>query len=254
VIGVQDLGFRFGRGMPWVFQHLTFSLPEGQTLALLGPNGRGKTTLLKCLAGLLRPTEGVTRIDGSASYVPQHFSTPFAYTVRDIVLMGRARHMGVFAAPTPADRRLADEALDSLGLIPFAERPITMLSGGEQQMVLIARALASGAQSMLLDEPTASLDFRNQAIVLATLRRLTAARGMTVVLTSHHPAHAEQLADRVLLLHGRSVFAEGPTGDVLTEANLSNLYGVPIRKAAVIVGGVEVRTLFPDLNWSTTAT
>jgi iron complex transport system ATP-binding protein len=115
-------------------------------------------------------------------------------------------------------------------------------------MVLIARALASGARVMLLDEPTASLDFRNQATVLATLKRLCAERKMTIVLSSHDPRHAGLVADRALLLRGVSTFDEGPCSDVLTEPKLSKLYGLPIRSAGVVVDGIEARTLFADLR------
>jgi iron complex transport system ATP-binding protein len=237
VIQVEQLGFRFGAKRRWIFQELSFALGRGQALAVLGPNGQGKTTLLKCLAGLLRPSRGALHVAAEDSYLPQAFGTPLAYSVLDVVLMGRARHVGVFGSPTASDRRLADEALAELGLGAFAQRPVTTLSGGERQMVLIARALASGAQIMLLDEPTASLDFRNQALVLATLRRLAAERDLTVVFTSHDPAHAVQVADRALLMLGPGEFDEGPAAAVLTEARLSGLYGVPIRGATALVDG-----------------
>lgn len=200
MLRVEGLGFHFGPATSWLFRDLSFALGEGQTLALLGPNGRGKTTLLKCLAGLLRPSAGSVQRPGAIGYVSQQFVSPFAYTVRDIVVMGRARHLGIFASPTRWDRRLADEALALLGISAFAERTVTALSGGERQLVLVARALASGAALMLLDEPTASLDFRNQAILLSTLRHLAAERRLGIVMTSHDPAQALEIADRALLL------------------------------------------------------
>ena len=132
---------------------------------------------MKCLAGLLAPSAGEVHRAGAIGYVPQQFVTPFAYSVRDVVVMGRARHLGMFSSPTRRDRALADEALAQLGMSTFADRAITTLSGGERQMVLMARTLASGAQIMLLDEPASALDFRNQAILLSTLRRIASEQG-----------------------------------------------------------------------------
>lgn len=246
MLDVQGLGFRFGPAGPWLFRNLSFSLDPGQTLVLLGPNGRGKTTLLKCLADLLKPSTGRITRAGVTGYVPQQFATPFAYSVRDVVVMGRARHLGVFSAPSRRDREIADEALALLGLTRFAHRAITSLSGGERQMVLMARTLASGAQIMLLDEPTSALDFRNQAILLTTLRRIAIEQGLSVVMTSHDPAQALEIADRALLLHGDDRHEEGPAEAILTEAKLSDLYGITMRHAAL--QGVGGTTIVPDFK------
>ncbi|MCZ6605215.1 MAG: ABC transporter ATP-binding protein, partial [Alphaproteobacteria bacterium] len=116
MIAARELGFRFAPGMLWLFRNLSFSLTTGQTLALLGRNGRGKTTLLKCLANLLNPTAGVIKRGGMIGYVPQQFSTPFSYSVYDVVLMGRARHVGLFSNPSPQDHARTREALDLVGL------------------------------------------------------------------------------------------------------------------------------------------
>ena len=119
MLRADGLGFRFDSSRPWLFRDVTFSLAPGRTLALLGPNGRGKTTLLKCLAGLLRPAAGEVHCGGAIGFVPQQFVTPFAYSVRDVVVMGRARHLGMFSSPTRHDRTLADEALaDVVRVLP----------------------------------------------------------------------------------------------------------------------------------------
>ena len=246
MLRAEGLGFRYDPSQPWLFRDLSFALPPGRTLALLGPNGRGKTTLLKCLADLLRPSTGLVHRAGAIGYVPQQFVTPFAYSVRDVVVMGRARHLGMFSGPTGRDRRLADEALATLGMSAFADRLITTLSGGERQMVLMARALASGAQIMLLDEPTAALDFRNQAILLSTLRWIASERGMSIVMTSHDPAQALEVADQALLLYGSDRYEEGPAAAVLTEEKLSSLYGVTMRSAHLADGGGL--TIVPDFR------
>jgi iron complex transport system ATP-binding protein len=244
MLAADGLGFRFGAAGPWLFRGLTFSLEPGRTLALLGPNGRGKTTLLKCLGGLLRPAEGRVRRDGSVGYVPQQFVSAFAYTVGDVVTMGRAGRLGIFQSPSREDRRIAAEALAMVGMSAFAGRTVTTLSGGERQMVVMARALASGAEVMLLDEPTAALDFRNQARLLAALRRVAAERRLTVVMTSHDPAQALEVADRALLLHGAGDHEEGPAAAMLTGERLSRLYGVAIRAARL--DGDGHATIAPD--------
>jgi iron complex transport system ATP-binding protein len=230
MIVAEALAFRHAPDAPWLFENLSFSLARGATLVLLGRNGRGKTTLLKCLAGLLAPTSGRIRCDGQIGYVPQSFAPTFAYSVFDVVLMGRARHVGLFGNPTAKDRAHAREALDLVGLEGFAERAVTTLSGGERQLVLIARALASEAELLLLDEPAAALDFRNQALVLATLRELSAARGMTIVMTTHEPTHALAIADRALLLYGAGRAEEGPVEAMCTAERLSALYGLAMRR------------------------
>jgi iron complex transport system ATP-binding protein len=230
MIEAQSVGFRYGGHEPWLFKDLSFSLMKGQTLVLLGRNGRGKTTLLKCLAALAVPTSGTIRCSGAVGYVPQHFITPFSYSVSDVVLMGRARHIGLFSSPTANDRTRAAEALDHVGLAAFAERPIGTLSGGERQLVLIARALASEADLLLLDEPAAALDFHNQAVMLAMLRRLSIARGLTIVMTTHEPTHALEIADRAVLLHGAGRCEEGSVEDMCTEARLSDLYAISMKR------------------------
>ena len=230
MIEARSIGFRHAASSQWLFADLSFSLPKGQTLVLLGRNGRGKTTLLKCIAGLLRPTAGEVRCSGITGYVPQSFAPTFSYSVFDVVLMGRARHVGIFSNPTASDRIRAREALEELGMAGFARRSIATLSGGERQLVLIARALASEADMLLLDEPAAALDFHNQAVVLATLRRLTRERGISVVMTTHEPTHALEIADRAVLLYGSGRAEEGAVDDVCTEHRLSDLYGMRMKR------------------------
>jgi len=254
MIRVEELSFRYPRAVAPVFERHGFTVPPGGIFAILGPNGRGKTTLLKCLAGLVKPTGGRIAVEGAMGYVPQHFATPFAYSVRDIVVMGRARHVGLFGAPTRTDRDIAQRALAELGIERFAERPITGLSGGERQMVMIARALASEPEVMVLDEPTSSLDFRNQAIVLATLRRLRDRRGLTIVMTTHDPQHALEVADQALLMRGGADYDVGQAAAMLTEERLSALYGLPIQAATVTRSGRRTQTMVPLLGGDVMAT
>jgi iron complex transport system ATP-binding protein len=229
-IEARGVGFRYDDANPWLFEKLDFTLRKGQTLVLLGRNGRGKTTLLKCLAGLMQPSTGHVSCAGMLGYVPQQFAAPFSYSVFDVVLMGRARHVGLFSSPTALDREHAREALALLGLSSFAHRAIGTLSGGERQLVLIARALASNADILLLDEPAAALDFHNQAIMLAMLGRLAAERGLTIVMTTHEPTHALEIGDRAVLLYGAGRCEEGAVADMCAPERLSALYSIGMQR------------------------
>jgi iron complex transport system ATP-binding protein len=242
VIEVQDGGVAFGGR--FVFRHLGFRLETGQTLALLGRNGRGKTTLLRALLGLQRWTEGRARLEGSTGYVPQRASTPFDFTVLEVVLTGRARHLGMLQSPGGGDYTRAREALDTLGMLDFEHRRIEELSGGERQLVFIARALASECDVLVLDEPTSALDFNNQDLILSTLRRINQERALTVVFASHYPQHAIHLADRVLLMEGVEDHLFGTASEVMTEAELSRLYHIPIRRVVLGPGVTFVVPVF----------
>lgn len=248
MIEARSVGFRYGAKSAWLFSDLSFSVTKGQTLVLLGRNGRGKTTLLKCLASLAAPTVGEIRCSGAIGYVPQQFSAAFSYTVHDIVLMGRARHVGLFSNPTAEDRDRAREALALVGLTTFSDRPIGTLSGGERQLALIARALASEADILLLDEPASALDFHNQAILLAMLRRLSAERGLTIVMTTHEPTHALAIADRAILLHGSGRAEEGPVAEMCDESRLSRLYGISMRRLDYPAGKAASASIVADFG------
>lgn len=198
MIEVEDCGVSLGGR--FVFRDLGFRLAPGQTLALLGRNGRGKTTQLRALLGRQRWTEGRASLDRSTGYVPQRTTTPFDFTVLEVVLTGRARHLKMLESPGVRDHDAAREALAMLGMLDFEDRRIEELSGGERQLVFTARALASACDVLILDEPTSALDFHNQDLILSTLRRISRERGLTVVFTSYYPQHALQIADQALLM------------------------------------------------------
>jgi iron complex transport system ATP-binding protein len=224
-----------------VGQGLDVALAEGEVLALLGPNGGGKTTLLKTLLGLLPPRAGEVRFGGHSlasrsigerarllAYVPQSHVATFAFPVETVVLMGRTAHSGLFSRPTAKDRDVAAGALERFGIAHLAGRPYTMISGGERQLVLLARALAQEPRFIVLDEPTASLDFGNQGKVMRQIRAL-AASGHGVLFTTHDPNQALRLADRAFLLRAGTRVTDGPVSTVLTQENLEALYGAPVQ-------------------------
>ncbi len=221
----------------WVFRHYSASIRRGSVFALLGPNGRGKTTLLRILLDVLKPAEGSVSVTGRVGFVPQLFQVTFDYSVLDMVLMGRARQVGLFSQPTARDREIAREMLGRLGLADLADKSFHELSGGQRQLTIFARALVAEANVLLLDEPTSALDLKNQVLVLDWIGRLSREDGLTVIFTTHHPQHALAVADDAFLMTGETEFACGPARDVLSEENLSALYGVELKRIQVTHGG-----------------
>jgi iron complex transport system ATP-binding protein len=235
VLEARDITFAYERGTP-VLRQISVQVAAGEVLFLLGRNGCGKTTLMRCLGGLLSPDSGTVLLDGRnvrtipaperarrVGLIPQIHSPAFAYTVHDIVLMGRAPHLGLFGKPGKTDHAAADEALERVGMADFRQRPYTQLSGGQRQMVMIARGLTQQCAILLMDEPDAHLDPRNQHHVMDIVRRL-AEEKLTFVISSHTPNHALAYADRVLLLREGITLALGPSSETLTEALLSEAY------------------------------
>lgn len=233
-----------GYGSVPIFQDISFSVARGQTLCLLGPNGVGKTTLFKTILGLLSPLAGEILLSGEnlaawsvqerarrIAYVPQAHTPPFPFTVHDVVLMGRAAHIGNLGAPGKKDRRIADDAIEMLGIAHLAQKIYTKINGGERQLVLLTRAIAQRPELLCMDEPTASLDFGNQVLVMNRIRTLSTT-GITVIMTTHAPSHAFYCADQTAVMGRDGVFFVGLTNDVITEQRLEKLYGV----TAKIVG------------------
>ncbi|WP_308665507.1 ABC transporter ATP-binding protein [uncultured Aggregatibacter sp.] len=223
---VENLGFYY-QAENFLFQQLNFDLNKGDILAILGQNGCGKSTLLDLLLGIHRPIQGKIEVYQSIGFVPQFFSSPFAYSVLDIVLMGRSTHINTFAKPKPHDYQIAMQALDYLNLTHLANREFASLSGGQRQLILIARAIASECQFMLLDEPTSALDLANQNVVLSLLRDLATTRGMTIVFTTHQPNHAVAVANKTLLMNQQRILF-GETTEILNGENLTQLFHLPM--------------------------
>lgn len=242
MLEARDLAI--GYGATEVGAGLSLSVNAGDILCLLGPNGCGKTTLFRTLLGLLPALSGEVLLGGTPiaaqrraeiarqiAYVPQAHAPPFPFEALEVVLMGRTARLGAFGQPGQRDRDAAMRALQQLGIGDLAHRDYSRLSGGQRQLVLIARALAQDATLIVMDEPTASLDFGNQAQVLAQVAALVsgaAAEGRGVILSTHDPDQAFALDARVLLMKDGRPHADGTADDVLTAANLSHVYGLPV--------------------------
>jgi len=251
VLELQGVGFSYPR-RGWVFRGVDLQVRPGAVTAVLGPNGRGKTTLVRCAAGLLSPDEGTIRRDGDVGFVPQARTGAFAYPVIDMVVMGRARQVSLFGTPGRDDLRAARRALERVGIDALRHRPFPTLSGGEQQLVLIARAVAAECPCLVLDEPCTGLDLHNQSRILTLVREL-ADQGLAVLMTTHHPDHALHLADSVVLMTGASDVRSGQAVDLLTDEALSALYGIAIRIISYPRAGGYGRVIVTEHGLPTTA-
>ena len=250
---LEGVALDFGYPDHPVGRGVSLSLTAGEIVCLLGPNGGGKSTLFRTLLGLLPAQGGEVKLDGDpltalsrtaiakrVSYVPQAHAGYFPFTMRDVVLMGRTAHLSPFAAPGRRDVEIADACLAKLGLAALADQVYTRVSGGERQLALIARALAQQAPLVVMDEPTASLDFGNQARVLDEVRAL-AASGIGVIMATHDPDQAFLCADRVALLHDGKLIADAPPVEAITPATMREVYGIDADVIDVALANGEIR-------------
>ncbi|MEG9884702.1 MAG: ABC transporter ATP-binding protein [Hyphomicrobiales bacterium] len=245
MIRVEGLGFKYRHDNSWIFRNCSLEAQTGEVVAILGPNGCGKTTLLKTALGLYRPREGSVRSEGTFGYVPQNTEASLPFCVRDQVVMGRARHIKMFASPTRNDYHKSDTWLERLGLKQLADRPVTELSGGQRQLVLIARALVSDCRVMVLDEPASALDFRNRQTILKTLAHLARSHGITILFSTHMPQQAQFIADKVLVLRNADRHVFGPASRILSDKNLTTLYDIDMRSIKFEHDGSKNRVIFP---------
>lgn len=236
-------GYRKGEAL---LKNVSLEASSGELVAVLGPNGAGKTTMLRCMMGFLKWKSGRSALDGvdirqipsrklwqTIAYVPQAKNASSAFTAGEMVLLGRSGRIGAFSQPGREDVEKADAVMERLGILHLKEKKCSEMSGGELQMVLIARALASEPEIMILDEPESNLDFKNQLIVLQTLSAL-AAEGMICLFNTHYPAHALQRAGKSFLLCKDGTGFFGPTREIVTEENIRRAFGVN-----AVIGDVE---------------
>lgn len=242
IIETRKASFSYGKQK--VLEDIDLKVNEGEIFCLFGPNGCGKTTLIQCLLGILKPSGGTILLQGrdirgmkaaeiarELAYIPQVHEKPFPYKVIDVVLMGRVSYTGLFSLPKKEDRRIAEDALDRVGMLSFKDKPYTRLSGGETQLVMVARALAQQTPVLVMDEPTAHLDFRNELGFLETIVHLVKETKITVVMATHFPNHAfyfenSNAASRVALMNDRMFYAQGRPDDVLTERNMYDIFRI----------------------------
>ncbi|HMR47716.1 MAG TPA: ABC transporter ATP-binding protein [Arachnia sp.] len=254
---VIDGVFRYPHAGSPILDNINLSVGEGELLAVLGPNGAGKTTLMRTMIGLLPWSSGRTEVDGvdlramtqrevgrTIAYVPQARSAvTLSLTGLDMVTLGRAPHLGLFAQPGRTERTLAQRTLASIGADHLAEMPCGTMSGGQFQMVLIARALISEPRILVLDEPETGLDFHNQLVVLKLLHRLVREKRLTVVMNTHYPAHALRIADKVILVDSAHRPTSGSVAEVMTEQRLGEVFDVDVRISGIDYADRQIPTV-----------
>ncbi len=250
-ISVSGLSYSYDRGTP-VLNDISFEIENGKLVCLLGPNGVGKSTLFKCMLGLQSGYSGEIAIDGESvknlttkqmsrkvAYIPQSTLHSFNYSVKDVVLMGTTSLTSGFSSPGKKEKEYVDKALSCLNIEHLRNRMFLNISGGERQLVLIARALVQQAQILFMDEPTANLDYGNQIRVMAQIESL-AQQGYTVVLSTHNPDHAFMYADDVLAIMDGEIAAYGATNEVMDKELLQRLYNVDVRIESLDNGNVRI--------------
>ncbi|MGD9968924.1 MAG: ABC transporter ATP-binding protein [Sulfuricurvum sp.] len=235
IITVEGLSFSYPTKK--VLDNISFSLNKGDVVSLLGPNGCGKSTLIRLMLRLIRgsgdiwlkgyPIERYSHRDIAShiAYIPQYHNVPFNYSVHEMVVMGRVSKLGLFASPSRHDRDVAMQSLERVGMDHLSKRPFGQLSGGQKQLVLIARALSQEVDTFIMDEPVSGLDYGNQIRLLDLIREL-GQQGYTFLKTTHYPDHALLVSNRVIVMDGGRILDDGLPHDVITSDMVAHLYGI----------------------------
>jgi iron complex transport system ATP-binding protein len=224
-----------------IFEDINFQVEKGDIFCILGANGTGKTTMLKCLNGLMKLNSGEVLLNGrklyslshseiakNIGYIPQMHNSTFPFTILDVVLMGRSPHIDAFSSPSKRDIEIAENSLKTLNIYHMKDKAYTEISGGEQQLVFIARVLTQEPRVLLLDEPTSHLDFGNQIRTLNIIEKL-ASKGLSVIMSSHFPDHAFISANKVAIMKGTDFIDIGTPEEVITEDNMKKAYGINVK-------------------------
>jgi iron complex transport system ATP-binding protein len=240
ILEINNASFSYN-GNENVFEDININIENSDVLCILGPNGTGKSTLIKCMNGLLKLNSGNIFLNDEdiygmdkadlakvVGYIPQSHHSTFSFSVFDVVLMGRAPHLSLTSVPGEKDFKIADKAIESLGISYLKDKTYTEISGGERQLVLLARVLTQEPQILLLDEPTSHLDFGNQIRTLKVINRLSD-QGLSVVMTSHYPDHAFLSSNKVAIMTNGSIMAMGEPESVVTEENMQRAYGIDVK-------------------------
>lgn len=257
IITVNDLHFSYPKRP--VLEGVDFTLRRGEVVSLLGPNGCGKSTLIRLILKLIHARQGEIWLHGKTlhryshreiasyvAYIPQYHNVPFNYGVLEMVMMGRVSKLGFFAAPCAHDYTIARESLDRVGIADLAARPFGQLSGGQKQMVLLARALTQGVDTFIMDEPVSGLDYGNQIRLLELISGLSA-QGYTFLKTTHYPDHALLVSTRVAVMNDGKIIADGIPEEVITPGMIRDVYGI---EADLITHNTHTRCL-PIFNKGT---
>jgi len=227
-------------GRELILNDINFILKEREILSVLGQNGIGKTTMLKCLTGILKWKNGNTFIDGEIldakqqtnqiGYVPQAQYLSFPYTVEEMVSMGRSKYVGIFSVPSKKDKQRVNEVLQEIGIERLKDTPCTQLSGGQLQLVYIARAIVSDPKVLIFDEPESHLDYKNQLMILNLIKKIVEKKDISCIINTHHPEHAMKISNKTLFI-GKNDYAFGSTEEIITENNLKKYLDVKAKIA-----------------------
>lgn len=248
----------FGYKTKEILHNINFNVSDGEIMSVLGSNGVGKTTLLKCMMGLLKWNKGASYLDDKAvsqiksrdfwqkiAYVPQAKGAAFGYSAIDMVTLGRSAHLGTFSQPKVEDRAAAEQAMEDMKIMYLRDKLCTEMSGGELQMVLIARALTISPSMLVLDEPESNLDFKNQLIILETIKELSQKRGISAIVNTHYPEHALKISDKALILNrdGTNIF--GTAEDIISEENMRRSFSVQVHINSFSHNGSRYQSVVP---------
>ena len=241
-----------------ILTDINIQLDEGHILSVLGPNGIGKTTLLKCIIGLMPWSRGRSLLMGNdirnmsskeiwntISYIPQSHGFSFSYTGLEMVMLGRSSHLGLFQQPGKKEIELAEQMMERVGITRLADKDCNRMSGGELQMVLIAKALINEPKLIILDEPETGLDFHNQILVLNMVEKLAHEETISAIMNTHYPTNAMSIADEAFMMNHRGERFYGKTGDILNEQNISRSFDVNVVVDEIIYQNKMIRSIIP---------